>query len=58
MNVTVPVALVEETVAVNVVDWPKLVGLTDEVSVVVVEIMFICSVRLLELLPVKFVSPG
>ncbi len=38
LNVTVPALTVAplETVAVNVTDWPKVDGLTDEVSAVVV----------------------
>ena len=36
LNVTVPVALLGETAAVNVTGWPNTEGLTDEETVVLV----------------------
>ena len=56
--VGVPVAGgVAETVAVNVTDWPKTVGLSDEVTTAVGLACLIVSVIVAEVLPVKSVSP-
>ena len=57
LKVTVPVAAVELTIAVNVIDVFELDGLADGVSVIVVLALFTVSVILLLVLPLSFVSP-
>lgn len=52
-----PEAKVDDTVAVNVTDAPKVDGLSDEASVVVVEAVFTTCEIALEVLPLKLVSP-
>jgi hypothetical protein len=61
LNVTVPLGVpaagdTAVTVAVNVVLWPNTVGLTEEVSAVVVSPLFTVCVSALDVLPLKFVS--
>jgi hypothetical protein len=62
LKVTVPVGVPEPgdaaaTVAVKVTDCPKTLGLTLEVTVAVLLAWFTVWVRVLEVEPVKFVSP-
>jgi hypothetical protein len=45
------------TVAVNVTDWPKADGFTDDVTAVVVLAWFTVCVTAADVLPLKFVSP-
>jgi hypothetical protein len=62
-NVTVPVGVpvaggTALTVAVKVTDWPKMDGLSDEVTVVEVPALFTVWVMAAEVLLLKFVSPA
>jgi hypothetical protein len=56
LKVTVPVAAAGATVAVKVTDWPKTDGLTEEVTVVVVEATPTTCDRVELVLAVKLVS--
>ena len=63
-NVTVPTGVpapgaTGDTVAVNVTDWPKTDGLTDEVTVVaVLALLTTCGLPVSDpVLPLKFPSP-
>lgn len=47
-----------ETVAVNVTDWPKTEGLTDDVTAVVVLSLFTTCDSTADVLPVNVPSPG
>ena len=55
-NCTVPVAVLGDTVAVRVTDWPDVDGLFDEESMVVVSWFTVC-VNVGEALVASFVSP-
>jgi hypothetical protein len=57
VNVTVPVAVVGVTVAVNVTDEPYADGFADEARVTVVVVLFTVWVRVVDVLPLSFVSP-
>jgi hypothetical protein len=60
LNVTVPVGVPEVaglTVAVKVTDWPKLDGLSDETTVVVVVAAFVTSDTAGEVLASKSTDP-
>jgi uncharacterized paraquat-inducible protein A len=57
VNVTVPVAVVGATVAVNVTEAPYADGFADEASVTVVFLLFTVCVRVVDVLPLSFVSP-
>jgi uncharacterized paraquat-inducible protein A len=57
VNVTVPVAVVGVTVAVNVTEAPYADGFADEASVTVVFLLFTVCVRVVDVLPLSFVSP-
>jgi hypothetical protein len=60
LNVTVPVGIApddEVTCAVKVTAWPTDDGLGEELSVVVVIILWTVCFRFPELLPAKFTSP-
>jgi hypothetical protein len=57
VNVTAPVAVVGVTVAVNVTDEPYVDGFADEASVTVVFVLFTVCVRVVDVLPLSFVSP-
>jgi hypothetical protein len=58
LNVTVPVAVVDETVAVNVTEEPKADGFDDDKSVVVVLALLTVCVRTVEVLLLQFESPA
>jgi hypothetical protein len=58
LNVTVPVAVAGETVAVNVTGWPKTDGLADEASVVVVLAFAVNVAVIAGLLPVTVKLQG
>jgi hypothetical protein len=57
LNVTVPVAVVEEIVAVKVTDEPYADGFEDEERVVVVLALFTVCVRADDVLLLQFESP-
>jgi hypothetical protein len=57
MNVTVPVAPVPVTVAVNVTELPYVDGLGDDPTLVVVEALFTVWVMADDVDPAKFASP-
>ena len=57
MNVTVPVAVEGETVAVNVTEDPYVDGFADETSVTVVLALFTVCVSVGDTLPLSFASP-
>ena len=60
LNVTVPVGIAlddEVTCAVKVTAWPTEDGLSEELSVVEVIILWTVCFRFPELLPAKFTSP-
>jgi hypothetical protein len=57
VNVTVPVAVVGVTVAVNVTEEPYTDGFADEANVTVVLALFTVCVNVGEVLPLSFVSP-
>jgi len=57
VNVTVPVAVVGVTVAVNVTDEPYADGFADEASATVVFVLFTVCVRVVDVLLLSFVSP-
>jgi hypothetical protein len=57
LNWTVPVAVDGVTVAVKVTAWPKVDGLTDEATAVVLVALLTVWVRVEEVLPVKLPSP-
>jgi len=57
VNVTVPVAVVGVTVAVNVTDEPYADGFADEARVTVVFVLFTVCVRAVDVLLLSFVSP-
>ena len=60
LKVTDPLGVPIEpaTVAVNVTDWPKLEGLSEEIKVVVLAIFFTTCDRMLEVLPEKIPPPA
>ena len=57
VNVTVPVAVVGVTVAVNVTEAPYADGFADEPSATVVFVLFTVCVRVVDALLLSFVSP-
>jgi hypothetical protein len=57
MNVTIPVAVVGVTVAVNVTEEPYTDGFADEASVTVVFALFTVWVSTDDVLPLSFASP-
>ena len=57
LNVTVPVAVVDETVAVKVTDEPYADGFKDEANVVVELALFTVCVRTEDVLVLQFESP-
>jgi len=57
VNVTVPVAVVGATVAVNVTEAPYADGFADEASVTVVFVLFTVWVSTEDVLLLSFVSP-
>jgi hypothetical protein len=57
LNVTVPVAVVGDNVAVNVTDAPNPDGFRDEASVVVVVALLTVCVSVLDVLVLSLVSP-
>ena len=60
LKVTVPlgVPIDPATVAVNFTDWPKLEGLSDDTTVVVLAIFFTTCDSTLEVLPEKIPPPA
>jgi hypothetical protein len=56
-NVTVPVAVEGDTLAVNVTDCPTVEGLILDVSVVLVVVLFVVWLRTAELLGLSLLSP-
>lgn len=57
LNVTVPVAVVDEIVAVKVTEEPKAEGFADDETVVVVLALFTVCVSVDEVLVLQFESP-
>ena len=57
LNVTVPVAVVDEIVAVKVTEDPKAEGFADDDTVVVELALFTVCVRADEVLVLQFESP-
>jgi hypothetical protein len=56
-KVTVPVAVDGVTVAVNVTGEPNATGLADEARATVVLASFTVCVKIVDVLPLSFVSP-
>ena len=55
LNVTVPVAVLGDTVAVSVIDWPNVEGFADDESVVVVLVLFAALASIVGLSNMKIV---
>ena len=55
VNVTVPVAVLGDTVAVRVTDWPKVEGFAEEESVVVVLVLLAALASIVGLSNMKIV---
>jgi hypothetical protein len=56
-NVTVPVAVEGDIVAVKVTDWPKADGFSEEVRVVVVGAWLMTWLKVADVLTASLVSP-
>jgi hypothetical protein len=52
-----PVAVEGDTVAVIATVWPNVVGLADDIRLVVVEALLTVWLRAVDVLPASFVSP-